>query len=111
MAGKLLGEGETRVLLGSLEGAHPWMLAGGLWEDQPYQKSIQAECSASPWRQKCYSNFSSLPPQGAFNYNLVITHLCIMCVFIHSHTHAHLKTLTFHIQAQEQKATFLHFML
>ena len=101
-AGKLLGEGETHVLLASLEGAHPWMLAGGLWEDQLYQKSIHAERSASPWRRKCYSNFSSLPPQGAFNYNLEITHLRIICVFIHSHTHAHLNTLTFHIQAQEQ---------
>ena len=90
------------MLLASLEGAHPWMLAGGPWEDQLYQKSIHAESSVLPWRQKCYSNFSSLPPQGAFNYNLEITCLCIMCVFIHSHTHAHLKTLTFHIQAQEQ---------
>lgn len=78
--------GRDTGALGSLEGAHPWMLAGGLWEDQRYQKSIQAERSASRWRQKCYSNFSSLPPQGAFNYNLVITRLCIMCVFMHSHT-------------------------
>lgn len=27
-AGKISGEGEPRVLLASLEGTHPWMLAG-----------------------------------------------------------------------------------